>query len=410
MRCLGRKSAHSGILWDRVSKRASFRFSFYNTSYSSTCFYIFYYRSISVFSTAKRDLSANLSLESFSKQMKNIPVLDERVVKLLGTVPLPGGKDAVQIVFGKVDDIGRMSVLSVNCEGKSLLFYTFPLDPNTLASSITNAQATELTFSTQSYPTSTTSSLISTPRHFPTRVCGSIIFYSLISNTVLSIVAFSNGYLALINWKNGIVLNDVDVLKYCFEVRESHFEDGNNELIDAAYHHPTNTMACLTQSGHLLVFHVVLMDDIPNGPLDNIDTELQITTKIHNPPKLSNSNSSIVMDDISVMNNIGAIHFICAHHIHQVPSIQLDCRKSDSTLLKFSCDGECISVSLADESVQLFSIVVDDVQAEKLKQRLAECVYHGRDGIFMMLMVFLSVVIIYYEVATRSNFMSIQRT
>lgn len=348
-------------------------------------------------------------MESFPKQIKNIPALDERVVKVLGNIPLPGGKDAVQISFGNVDDTGRISVLSVNCEGKSLLFYTFPRDPNASTTNITNAQATEINFSMH-ISTIGASSVLSTPKTTP-RGCGSIIFYTLIPNTVLSIVAFSNGYIALINWKKGIVLSVADVLTYSLNVsadNDSNFEDRNSELIDAAYHHQTNTMACLTQSGHLLVFLVVLMDDIPNGPQNTSETELQITTKLHNPPKLSSTPSSSVEENLSTMKSIGEIKFICTHRIRHVPAIQLDCRKGEPSLLNFSCDGECISVSLADESVQLFSIIVDDKQAETLKQKLAECVYHGRDAIFMMLMVFLSIVIVYYEGTKRVGFMSMK--
>lgn len=309
--------------------------------FSSCYLHTFYRRSISIFSTAKRDLSAEVPLESFPKQIKNVPILDERVVKMLGNIPLPGGKDAIQISFGYIDDIGSMSVLSVNCEGKSLLFYSFPTDPNVVASSITNAQATEINFSMHSSP-STASSLASASKTL--KVCGSIIFYALIPNTVLSIVAFSNGYFALIDWKKGMVLSELDVSTYSFkgsDSNESSIEERNSELEDVTYHCQTNTIACLTQSGHLMVFHVVLMDDTPDSTCDNSVTELQITTKIHNPPKLSGSPSSGIAGDFSVMNKIGDIKFICAHRIHYVPAIQLDGRRSEP-LLKFSSDGECV--------------------------------------------------------------------
>lgn len=52
---------------------------------------------------------------------------------------------------------------------------------------------------------------------------------------------------------------------------------------------------------------------------------------------------------------------------------------------------------------------MDDVQAEILKQKLAECVYHGRSAIFMMLMVLISIIIVYYEGGKRVRIMSIDR-
>jgi hypothetical protein len=61
--------------------------------------------------------------------------------------------------------------------------------------------------------------------------------------------------------------------------------------------------------------------------------------------------------------------------------VQSDARKGD--LINFSSDGECISVSLGDESIVLFSINVEDYEADQLKQRIAESIYLGRDNILM---------------------------
>jgi hypothetical protein len=88
---------------------------------------------------------------------------------------------------------------------------------------------------------------------------------------------------------------------------------------------------------------------------------------------------------------MGTIDYLCSHTLPFTPSIQPDARKPD--LLSFSADGECISVSLGDESVIILSINSKDDECDRLKQKLAESVYLGKDGMFLAFLSIICVVV-----------------
>ena len=344
---------------------------------------------------------------------KKVDTFAEKTVKVLGSMPLPGGRDAVNIHIGNVeDDIGKVTILSVNCEGKSLLFYTFPkfLDStniNALASNITSSPAMEVHFSLTS-----SSDAIQSPTK-GSASCGNIVFHYLIPNTLLVLVAFSSGYFALVDWVNGVILSDADIARqaYCsangldatviLDAQDIPRENHDNFLLDVAYHVSTSTLACLTQDGNVVVYHIRILDgcnDVKAG--DCIcTTGLTISTKTHTRPKTKtwSQHDNFVFDcDSSVKRILGTIAFLCTHTISNKPTVPPDVRRGD--LINFSADGECISVSLGDESVAILSINVDDAESDRLKQRLAESIYLGRDNMMMtFVFIIVCVAIVWYK-------------
>ena len=132
-------------------------------------------------------------------------------MKVLGNILLPGGRDAVNVHLGNVeDDIGKVTILSVNCEGKCLLFYTFPkfmdaTNINTQASNITSSQAIEVNFSMMTGTSSSPDDSQGVSHMKGIATCGNILCHYLIPNTLLVLVAFSSGYFALVDWVNGVI-------------------------------------------------------------------------------------------------------------------------------------------------------------------------------------------------------------
>ena len=336
-------------------------------------------------------------IEGSDANSKSCNLFTEKSVKVLGSILLPGGRDAVKIYIGHVDD--DITILSVNCEGKSLLFYTFPrfvdsTNTTAQASNITSSPAMELNFSIMS--NSNLDDAQNPSQLKGTSHCGNIIFHYLIPDTLLVLVAFSSGYFALVDWVNGVILSDEDIARQSHRhtngAPSSRMSDNttdfpresqhDNFLLDVTFHVATSTVACVTQDGNVLVYFIRILDgchDVTAG--DCIcKTGITISTKTHTRPKTKIS-SNLVDCDSSLKRIMGTIDFLCAHSIPRMPVVQSDARKGD--LINFSSDGECISVSLGDESIVLFSINVEDYEADQLKQRIAESIYLGRDNILM---------------------------
>ncbi len=344
-------------------------------------------------------------IEGSDANSKSCNLFTEKSVKVLGSVLLPGGRDAVKICMGNVDK--DITILSANCEGKSLLFYAFPrfVDSNTSttqASNITSSPAIELNFSIMSNPNFDDDQnplSIKGSSH-----CGNIIFHHLIPDTLLVLVAFSSGYFALVDWVNGIILSDEDVAKqsYRHSVRAASSETAEvpresrheNFLLDVTFHVATNTVACITQDGNVLVYYIKILDgclDVKGGDCV-CKAGITISTKTHTRPKTKIS-SNLVDCDSSLKRIMGTIDFLCAHSIPRIPIIQSDTRKGD--LINFSSDGECLSVSLGDESIVLFSINVEDNVADQLKQRIAESIYLGRDNLRVFFFLLISACLVW---------------
>lgn len=327
----------------------------------------------------------------------------EKSTKVLGSIPLPGGRDAVDILIGKIeDDLGSVTILSVNCEGKSLLFYTFPkfIDSGNTTSQafiITSSPATEVNF-TMASAMLTDDSILSSSQKKGKKNHGNIIFHYLIPNTLLALVAFSSGYFVLIDWVNGIILSDEDVwLKSRKHIlgndatavpRDIH----DNFLLDITYHVQSSTLACVTQDGIAIVYHIRMLDgchEVKAGDC-TCSTGIAISNKTHTRPN-TKATSNVVDCDSSVKRIMGTIDYLCSHTLPFTPSIQPDARNPD--LLSFSADGECISVSLGDESVIILSINSKDDECDRLKQKLAESVYLGKDGMFLAFLSIICVVV-----------------
>ena len=321
-----------------------------------------------------------------SSNTTKVDIFAEKSAKVLGSILLPGGKDAVNVNIGSVDgDFGNVTILSVNCEGKSLLFYTFPKfdDPtniNNQASSITSSPAKEVNFSIASSTLSEDGKGASQSKGNSN--CGNIIFHYLIPNTFLALVAFSSGYIALVDWFNGVILSDDDIRSEVHSLQESH----DNYVIDVAFHVDTSTLACLAHDGNVVAYHIRILDGCHNVKAGDCvcTTGMSITTKTHTRPK-TKSSANLVDCDSSVKRIMGTIDFLC---VHSVPSTrsnqQSDTRKGN--LINFSADGECVSISLGDESVAILSINVADDETDRLKRRLAQSAYHGRDNVAVLLM------------------------
>jgi len=320
-----------------------------------------------------------------------IDAFTEKSTKVLGNILLPGGRDADDILIGNIeDDLGSVTILSVNCEGKSLLFYTFPkfLDSGNVtsqASNITSSPAMEVNFAMTTI-LQTGDSILSSPQKKCNKSCGNIVFHYIIPNTLLVLVAFSSGYFALVDWVNGIILSDEDVLlRSRHHIWDDQLDDlprdfHDNFLLDVTFHVDTSTLACVTQDGNAMVYHIRMLDgchEVKAGDC-TCSTGITISTKTHTRPK-TKASSNLVECDSSVKRVMGTIDYLCAHSLPFIPSIQPDTRKLD--LVSFSADGECISVSLGDESVIILSVNAKDDECDRLKQQLAESVYLGTDGI-----------------------------
>jgi len=309
------------------------------------------------------------------------------------------------------DELGKLTILSVNCEGKGLLFYSFPkaLDAsniNVLASNITSSAAVEVNFSMKS------SNL---PAEVPSQIkggasCGNILFHYLIPNTLLVFVVFSSGYFALVDWVSGVILSDVDIAKQAhhslkdFVSRTSNASKPighhDNFILDVSYHVITSTIACLTEPGVVLVYHLRLLDGCNNLQAGDCrcTTGIVTSTKTHTRPKAKGSSSSLKHDnlvdcDSSVKRMMGTIDFLCARRIKSIPSTQPDARRGH--LINFSADGEAISISWGDESVEILGINMDDAEPDRLKQRLAESMYLGKDHVLSTFLFMLCVLIVW---------------
>lgn len=327
---------------------------------------------------------------------KSLDLLGDKSVKVLGSILLPGGRDAIKIQIGNIEE--NLTILSVNCEGKCLLFYNFPkllnnTNTSTQASDITSSPAIELNFSMLN------NSNVDDGNNNPSQAkgnshCGNIIFHYLIPDTLLVLVAFSSGYFALVDWVSGVILSDEDIAKKSHMqtngVSSIHESDITNDftkeshqdnfLLDVTYHVPTSTVACVTQDGNVLVYYVRILDGYNEVTAGDCvcKTGITINTKTHTRPKTKTS-SYLVDCDSSIKRILGTIEFMCAHSIPQMPAIQSDARKGD--LINFSSDGECISLSLGDESVLLLSIKVENDEADQLKHKMAQSIYLGKDSI-----------------------------
>jgi len=282
---------------------------------------------------------------------------------------------------------------------------------NTQASNITSSPAMEVNFSMMNGATSSPDDSHGTSHTKGSATCGNIVFHYLIPNTLLVLIAFSSGYFVLVDWVNGVILSDEDIVKqaYCsakglnsaFALPGDFPRDHNdNVLLDVAYHVPTSTVACLTHDGNIVLYHIRIMDgchDLKGGDCA-CTSGIVVSTRTHTRPKAKASSSpkrDTLMDcDSSIKRTFGTIDFLCAHRMKSVPVVQPDTRRGD--LINFSSDGESISISLGDESVSILSINVDDAEADCLKQRLAETIYLGKDNVLTTIMMTAIVAISWY--------------
>jgi hypothetical protein len=331
-------------------------------------------------------------------------LFSEKSAKVLGNIVLPGGRDAAEIkIRDLVTDVGSLSVLSVNCEGKSLLFYTFPkfinsINVSTQASDIISSPAIEVIFST------TSSSSAEEPLTTKSGIYGNIICHYPIPNTLLVLVGFSCGYFVLVDWANGVILSDESVVQRSYHKSKNESDMMSrdfheNFLLDVAYHEETSTFACMTKNGHVLVYHIRVLEgyhDVQAGDC-KCSTGIIIHTKNHTKPK-TKVTKSLVDCDSSLKRIMGTIDYSCAHSLPSTPCLQGDTRKEE--LINFSSDGECLSVSLGDESVIILSINADDDEVDRLKRRLAKFVYLGRKKLTLTLLTSFAAILLCSSIIT----------
>jgi len=444
--------------------------------------------SLTVVSTFNKINQAE-TLASVIKNKAAEELFQERNVKVLGNIVLPGGRDAFSIQIGSIeDDFNGSTILSVNCEGKCLLFYTFPKiqnDENSNTQASITSPAMEISFSLNS--TSSTSSSSSTSGediHNPLlplkegsgalqqlpkggnsgTTCGNILEHYVIPNTSLVLIAFSAGYFALVDWANGTILSDAEVASHHVLQHRSKAslvssaaanlsvvgrgDTTDHFLLDVAFHAPTSTFACITQSGHIVVFQIRLMDNnnvgtqtATDGDTNNNSTTINTSNIINTntDPKTDNSNTNNTNDlscttglvistkthtrppnktnksggpssltssttggsrtentggggggttcrvDPSSSNMSGStIDTLCSRKIDRTPGLPSDGRKG--SLINFSADGECVSVSFGDESVSLYAIRYDEAELDREKLRLEESIYVGKDQLLLVFM------------------------
>mmetsp|Transcript_2780 Transcript_2780/g.4063 ORF Transcript_2780/g.4063 Transcript_2780/m.4063 type:complete len:1096 (-) Transcript_2780:60-3347(-) len=338
-----------------------------------------------------------------------IGLFEEKSTKILGNIPLPGGRDAINIQMGFIEDeLGKLTILSVNCEGKCLLFYSFPKavdasNINALSSNITSSPAVEVNFSMNSNASSDESQ--GTSQMKGRTSCGNIIFYYLVPNTLLVFVAFSSGYFALVDWVSGKLYDDADVVYDStkeFILNEDRSEEHalehhENFILDVAYHVGTSTIACLTDAGSVLVYHLRVIDDCQDlkpGELSLCNSGIVANTKTHTRPKTKTKYENLIDSDSSVKRVMGCINFLCSRTVKSVPPLQIDARRGN--LINFSADGEAISISWGDESVEVLAINLDDADSDVLKEEIAESMYLGKDNILATTLFLISAVMVWY--------------
>ena len=201
-------------------------------------------------------------------QEKGEDLFKEKNVKVLGNLVLPGGRDAHSIQMNIIKDYhGPTTTLSVNCEGRSLLFYVFPklIDESKShgqqGSQITSSPAIEISFMKKSSSASEVafSSQSKSGRSYNSRGgvstptgCGTIIDHYLIANTFLVVVVFSNGYVAMVDWANSVIIHDAEIGGSNGEEQSSSPDSSSNSrkdleqqervILDTAFHLPTCTL------------------------------------------------------------------------------------------------------------------------------------------------------------------------
>ena len=303
------------------------------------------------------------STSSRFKQEILDPLFVEKTAKVLGNIMLPGGRDAVNIKIGNIEyEGGSLTVLSVNCEEKCLLFYTFPKlteDSNSGShSDITSSPAMEVSFA-----------MSSTPKAMD------IMYHKIIPNSFLAVVAFSSGYIALVDWAAGLILSDRDVSILCQDKAVAHaskiagrdVQNDDNFLQDVAFHLPTCTAACLTSTGVVVIYHVRIRDRCDLDEDLKEENIIFCRSKKHTRPKTKSSSSQNNDEfiDRKAMMMMGTIDILCTRKLNGPKGLRVN----------FSADGESVSVSLGDESVSIFSIKTDDEESNGIKERLAHRIF-----------------------------------
>lgn len=198
--------------------------------------------------------------------------------------------------------------------------------------------------------------------------CGNIIHHYMIPNTFLAVVAFSSGYFVLFDWVSGTILSDKDVSAVCVDKSNSDTVSPNDDnfLVDVAFHLPTCTAACLTNTGHVIVYHVKITDkgDLIESTAENF---ISMSSKKHTRPKTKSTshNDLFINRESPAMSLTGTINLLCARRIVGPRGYHLE----------FSSDGESVSISLGDESVTILSIKTDAKESTQIKQRLAQRIF-----------------------------------
>ena len=81
-----------------------------------------------------------------------------------------------------------------------------------------------------------------------------------------------------------------------------------------------------------------------------------------------------------------------------VPGLPPDGRKA--SLINFSADGECVSVSFGDESVSLYAIRYDETELDQEKIRLEESIYVGKDHALVLFVFSICTIIAWFWIHT----------
>ena len=349
----------------------------------------------------------------------------EKNVKVIGNILLPGGRDAVHVAISTVEDEhgGVKSILSVNCEAKFLLFYTFPnLFREVHDEASISTKAIEISFSMDkgskgldesSFISTSSEPLIDIGVKGASAICGNIIRHFLIPNSYLVLVAFSAGYFALVDWSTGTIICDAEVIsKKCNNTTKSRLSNsttssGKEEdpfLLDVAFHPPTGTFAALTH-GHVVAFQVRILNGIHEAKGGDCvcETGLVINTKTHTKPKTKSSKinlppSTTKKDNINFRRDLlamfGTIDKLASIKLANVPILPTDGRKG--RLLDFSADGECISISLGDESVSILRLRIDDFHEDRERSILTESIFIAKDRLYISLFMLLCLLLVMY--------------
>ena len=198
--------------------------------------------------------------------------------------------------------------------------------------------------------------------------CGNIIHHYMIPNTFLAVVAFSSGYFVLFDWVVGTILSEKDISAVCVDKSNSDTDANNDDnfLVDVAFHLPTCTAACLTNTGHVIVYHVQITD---KGDMIETTSEnfIAMSSKKHTRPKTKSSshNDLFINRESPAMSLTGKINLLCARRIVGPKGYHV----------KFSSDGESVSIALGDESVTILSIKTDSKEVTQIKQRVAQRIF-----------------------------------